>query len=57
MTALPPARFASDPAGPGAPEGGAPENALPSWATRPSRPGGLSDEKLALFIGPRWEPV
>ena len=57
MSGTLPARFASDPAGPASPEGGAPDNALPAWASRPSRPGGLSEEKLALFIGPRWEPT
>jgi len=54
--------MSGDPAGqdsPGAPNGpsGSPENPLPAWATRSTRPGGLSDEKLALFIGPRWEPT
>jgi hypothetical protein len=48
----------SDPSG--APDGGgeAPQNALPAWATRQQRgPSGLSDEKLALFVGPKWEPT
>ncbi|MES2523561.1 MAG: hypothetical protein V4617_12730 [Gemmatimonadota bacterium] len=31
-----------------------PENPLPAWFNR-RKPGELSDEQLALFIGPRWE--
>ncbi len=32
-----------------------PEPYTPPWTIRPSVNGDLSDEKLALFIGPRWE--
>ena len=35
--------------------GSTPEPALPSWARRPSPMHGLSDENLAVFIGPKWE--
>jgi hypothetical protein len=38
-------------------DGEAPQNPLPAWATKGARRGGLSDEKLALFVGPRWEPT
>jgi hypothetical protein len=35
--------------------GSAPEPALPAWARRRSPIGELSDENLAVFIGPRWK--
>ncbi len=34
---------------------GAPEGELPSWAKPRLPPGGLTDERLDVFIGPRWE--
>ena len=60
MTALRGTWLAGDQGGQGSgsPEGTgeAPQNALPAWATRQQRgPSGLSDDKLALFVGPRWE--
>jgi hypothetical protein len=36
---------------------GTPEPTLPAWAQRKSPMRELSDENLAVFIGPRWEPT
>jgi len=38
-----------------APEPAPAENPLPAWALKPKRTGELTDEALAVFIGPKWE--
>jgi hypothetical protein len=45
------------PAGDPARDAGASVPELPSWARRPAGTRELSDEKMATFIGPRWEPT
>ncbi len=46
---------------PDQPDSGTPapiENPLPAWARRPKGVGGeMTDDALAVFIGPRWEPT